>query len=275
MQPHETLACVELALYVALLLPTTFCTIHYLLRGQTAWLYLHAFVIAKIAGPALLIYISEHSSPSTDMQMAAQILYQIALGPLMSSTLSFVNASSKTDKYNSGPSYSPLNALGSKKGSSFFLLLIHPIIMVGLVLGIIGGIDRSPSSDGTINTDKYDRGATFSKASAALFMVALLAITLGCLFLWKTRKGLAISSRYIFTCLPVVLPMLLLRILYSVLNAANLDTSTSSGHTTKYNIMNGSWGIYFVMGFIPQACITIVYIGSGVLAWKRSRGGRQ
>ncbi|KAJ5281728.1 hypothetical protein N7478_007100 [Penicillium angulare] len=238
------------------------------LYGRRGW-------AGTIAGPALLIYISEHSNPSSDMQMATQILYQIALGPLMSSTLSFANSSLKTDKYNSGPSYSPLGALGQKKGPSFFLLLVHPIIMLGLVLGIIGGIDRSPSSDGTINEDKYDHGATFSKASAALFMVALVATTLGCLFLWKIRKDLAISSRYIFACLPVVLPMLLLRIVYSVLNAANLDTSTSSGHTTKYNIMNGSWGIYFVMGFIPQACITIAYIGSGVLAWKRSRGGRQ
>lgn len=44
MQPHEILACVELALYVGILGPATFCTIYYLLKRQTAWLYLQAFV---------------------------------------------------------------------------------------------------------------------------------------------------------------------------------------------------------------------------------------
>lgn len=47
MRPHELLACVELALYVGILGPVTFCTFYYLFKRQTAWLYLQAFATGK------------------------------------------------------------------------------------------------------------------------------------------------------------------------------------------------------------------------------------
>jgi hypothetical protein len=59
------------------------------------------------------------------------------------------------------------------------------------------------------------------------------------------------------------------------LNAANLDISGHTGHTTKFNIMTGSWAIYFIMGFIPQATIIIIYASSGVLAYMKGRNGRR
>ncbi|GLI78200.1 hypothetical protein PoHVEF18_006507 [Penicillium ochrochloron] len=270
---HEVLACLELAIYVGLLLPATFCTIHFIFKGQFGWLYLHAFVIAKIAGPAIFISITEHSSSSSGLQIAAQILYQIALGPLMSATLSFVNISSKPDEDKYEHSYSPLAPL-TQGGSLMILRLVHPIIICGLVLGIIGGIDRMPdSSTGMISSDKYDRGATFMKVSGALFLVAFVAICFGVIKLWKHRKGLATVSYYIVSSMVVVLPLLFLRILYSVLNSANLDTTGHASHTTKYNIMNGSWVIYLILGVIPQATIITIYIASGVFAWVKIRRG--
>lgn len=154
------------------------------------------------------------------------------------------------------------------------LRLVHPVIICGLVLGIIGGIDRMPdSSTGMINADKYDRGATFMRASGALFLVAFAAICFGVIRLWKHRKSLAVVSYYIVTSMVVVMPLLFLRILYSVLNSANLDTAGHTGHTTKYNIMNGSWVIYLILGLIPQATIITIFIASGVFAWMKVRRG--
>jgi hypothetical protein len=49
MNGHQILAVLELILYAALLVPATFCTFYYLFnKKQTAWLYLHAFVIGTI-----------------------------------------------------------------------------------------------------------------------------------------------------------------------------------------------------------------------------------
>lgn len=194
----------------------------------------------------------------------------------MSATLSFVNTSSNADGNKAEPSYSPLPRRGGGGASSTILRLVHPVIIVGLVLGIVGGIDRMPdSSTGNIDSAKYDKGATLSKVSAAMFVISFAAITVGVIGLWKQRKSLATVSYYIVTSMLVILPLLFLRILYSLLNAANLDTSGHTGHTSKFNVMTGSWAIYFIMGFIPQATITVIYVGSGVFARMKSRNGRE
>jgi hypothetical protein len=233
--------------------------------------------------------------------MAAQILYSIALGPLLSATLSFVNSSpSSTQKYGSHhegndhsaptayipgaqyqtdqPSYTPLTI--SPPGNTHkkpptlltaFLRLLHPVIVVALVLGIISGIDRAPSSDGSLNKDKYDRGATFAKASGTLFLLALVGISIGVAFMFRHRKILPRVAAYIITCMPVITPLLFLRVLYSLLAAANLDTTDHRGHTTRYNVLNGSWAVYLILGLIPQGLVLLVYTACGVGAWWNER----
>lgn len=191
----------------------------------------------------------------------------------MSATLSFVNISSKPDEDKYEHSYSPLAPLTQGGGTLTLLRLVHPVIICGLVLGIIGGIDRMPDNSGMINADKHDRGATFMKVSGALFLVAFAAICFGVVRLWKQRRSLVTASYYVVTGMVVALPLLFLRILYSVLNAANLDTAGHTGHTTKYNILSGSWVIYLVLGLIPQATIITIYIASGVLGWRKVRRG--
>lgn len=192
----------------------------------------------------------------------------------MSATLSFINISLGTDGKKSEPLYSPLSLSNGSNKRPIILRLVHPIILVGLVLGIIGGIDRMPeSSTGVINTEKYDRGATLSKVSTAMFLLSFAAISFGVVKLWKARNSLTTVSYYIFTSMSVVLPLLFLRVLYSVLGAANLDDSKHGGHTDRFNIMNGSWAIYLILGFIPRAAIMIIYIASDVLAYTRLRNG--
>jgi cytochrome c biogenesis protein CcdA len=233
--------------------------------------------------------------------MAAQILYSIALGPPLSATLSFVNSSpSSSPKYDSHhggndhsaptayipsqqyqtdqPSYTPLTIfpLGKthKKPSHFltgFLRLLHPVIVVALVLGILSGIDRAPSSDGTLNKDRYDRGATFAKASAALFLLVPVGISIGVAFMFRHRKVLPRVASYIITAMPVIIPLLFLRVLYSLLAAANLDTTDHGGHTTRYNVLSGSWAVYLVLGLIPQGLVLLVYTVCGVGAWWNER----
>ncbi|KAL2848441.1 hypothetical protein BJY01DRAFT_246452 [Aspergillus pseudoustus] len=311
MNGHQILAILELVLYATLLPPVLFCTFHYLFKKQFAWLYLQAFVIAKIAGPAIYLSIAEKSNASRSLQMAAQILYSIALGPLLSATLSFVNTNPATpdrtakdayDRENLGndhtvptaylpgpnqqQAYTPLTPiapenrpLGSRNASSsnnskvaIFLRLLHPVIIIALVLGIMSGTNRSPSSDGSIDADKYDRGATFAKASSALFLVALFGITPGVVYLFRRRQTMQTVARYMITAMPVIIPLLFLRILYSVLGAANLDTTGHAGHTKRYNVLTGSWAVYLVLGLIPQGVVLVAYTVCGVGAWWRERG---
>ena len=67
-------------------------------------------------------------------------------------------------------------------------------------------------------------------------------------------------SFYIMNGMVVVPPLFFLRIPYSVLNAANLDTMGHTGYTTKYNIMSANWMIYVVLGLIPLATLVSRFI---------------
>ncbi|KAL4919213.1 hypothetical protein BDW62DRAFT_200093 [Aspergillus aurantiobrunneus] len=268
MNPHQILACVELAIYCALLVPITFCTYHYVLRKQTAWLYLYAFAIAKFTGPAIFLALSNQNPPSIGLEIAAQILYQIALGPLLSATLSFVNTSSKSTERKD---HNPLAQTTKGAPLSGLLRLVHPIIITGLVLGVVGGVDRSPSSSGTPDKDTYERGERLSKASSALFLVALAGIAIGAARLWKSRRDLKTVSYYINTCMVVALPVLLLRVIYSILAAANLQSPENATRASKFDLLRGDWVIYFFLGFLAQLVVFAVYVGCGVFAWVRER----
>lgn len=74
------------------------------------------------------------------MHIAVQVLYQIALGPLLSATLSFVNDPIRTHK-------------------TRFLRLVHIVAVVAL----------APEKHGDLNMDSHDTGAALLRASYVLF----------------------------------------------------------------------------------------------------------
>ncbi|KAL4783276.1 hypothetical protein BJX76DRAFT_348696 [Aspergillus varians] len=271
MEPHQILACIELVIYCTLLAPVAFCTYHYLRKKQTAWLYLNVFTLAKIIGPAIFLALSHQPPPSRSLQIAAQVLYQIALGPLLAAALSFANTSSKPN--DATPRF-PLGQTTNRTPLKLLLRLIQPIIIVGLVLGIVSGVDRAPTSSGLVDEDKYDRGVTLSKVSAALFFVALAGITLGVALLWKERKSLPTVLYYITTCMVVALPCLLLPVVYSVGGAANARSAMDAAQPSRFDILRGDWVIYFFLGFLPQLLVLGVYTACGCLAWVQERGMR-
>ncbi|KAF9890652.1 hypothetical protein FE257_005783 [Aspergillus nanangensis] len=291
MTPHEILACIELGIYCILVIPVTLCTWHYLWKRQTGWLYLHAFTFAKILGPAIYLSISNQSNPSRDAQMAAQILYQIALGPLLSAALSFVNTSRSTSTSTSSrPEEEPLQLSSSAETARYsplvqttkgaplhgLLRLLHPVVITGLVLGIISGIDRAPDSSGSLDDRKYVSGVSLAKASAALFFLVLVGITLGIVSLWKSRRQLSTVSCYITSCMAAIMPCLFLRVLYSILGASNQPSFLEyrRGNAGKFDVLRGSWVAYFFLGLVPQALVLGAYAGCGVLAWVRERRGK-
>jgi hypothetical protein len=61
------------------------------------------------------------------------------------------------------------------------------------------------------------------------------------------------------------LPFILVRLIYSALNAINLDTSSSGGHTTKFNPVTGRWELYLALGLCPEVVIVGLYTLTGIL----------
>lgn len=63
----------------------------------------------------------------------------------------------------------------------------------------------------------------------------------------------------------LALPFLLIRIVYSALNAINLDTSSSNGHTMKFNPVLGSWRLYLALGLATEFAVVALYTITGVV----------
>jgi hypothetical protein len=229
----------------------------------------------KIVGAILLLDINlSNKSSSIGLQVACQVLYGIALGPLLSASLSFVNSSSATRASSQpGPRYTGLvRSIGSDRQR--LLRLTHLVILAGIALGVVGGVDRAPkSSNGQIDPSDYDNGATYLKVSSILFLVALVAVTYALFADWRERKSLDEPYPTLLTWMAFVLPFLLLRVIYSMLNNFNLDTTSSEGHTNQYNTFTGSWVIYLFLAMLPQIVVVSIYATAGLVGRRRENKG--
>jgi len=67
------------------------------------------------------------------------------------------------------------------------------------------------------------------------------------------------------------LPFILIRTIYSGLNAINLNTGSSSHHTTKYNPVSGDWALYLTLGLLMEIIVVVVYVTAGTWIWFRYR----
>lgn len=166
---------------------------------------------------------------------------------------------------------------------TWFLRLLHPVIMVGLVLGIVGGVDRAPdSSTGQVKLSDYQNGITMSKISSILFLLAIISLFgVVCLrYLRRRSQNAGLPSTRINSAdspvipdavlLVLVIPLLFVRVIYTTLYSFDLDKNDTSA-ISKFDQAHGSWVIYLFLAFIPQIAVLTAYAGFGMLGWRRDR----
>lgn len=213
----------------------------------------------------MLIYsLDNPGKASVGLQVTMQTIYGVALGPLLSATLSFFNGSQPVQSSQPAPSgrRSLFNNLPR------MLRLVHWAVLAALTLGIVGSVDRAPSSNGKQNAS-YDSGATYLKASSILFLVALAGIAYGLARYWTQRSAMVEPQRSILPAIAAAIPLLLLRVVYSLLSSFNLNTTTNTGHTMAFNMFTGNVAAYVVLAMLPQIGVVLIYTVGGFVARKR------
>ncbi|KAK9489776.1 hypothetical protein V1508DRAFT_406842 [Lipomyces doorenjongii] len=127
------------------------------------------------------------------------------------------------------------------------LRLCRVALLVAIILGIVGGNDLA---DDSIS----QTGHTMSRVSIFLIVGVFVVLTLFTLY-FLIFAQLDSHSRALTMGIAVALPFLLVRIIYSLVNAFSSSTAN------KFNDLTGDWVIYLVMGvtmeFIVVAVLTI------------------
>jgi hypothetical protein len=130
--------------------------------------------------------------------------------------------------------------------------LIHLIILLGLNLGIVGGID---AANNYVSSGTYTPTA-LNKAGIALFIVAYVAIVaivnMTSFQVSHAEKG---EKRLLFAVV-ISLFFLLVRLLYSI-----ISTFT---HRRSFNLLNGNVTVILCMALIQEAIVVALYGGTGL-----------
>ncbi|KAI9649211.1 hypothetical protein NHQ30_001779 [Ciborinia camelliae] len=230
----------ELVVYIPSLFLSVLLAFRHGFGRSSGWYFLIIFSLARIIGPCMSL--AAISSPSVSLFTGALILQNVGLSPLILATLGLLSRILDSINRNTHTFVQPR-----------LLKLIEILTLVGLILGIVGGINASNAYP---TTGKWIPG-TDSKVSNILFIVsfvALFAITILTSFSISHAEN---GEKRILLGIAIALPFLFVRLLYSIL-------STFVAHSTKFNSFTGSVSILLCMALLEELVIVMIYLGIGV-----------
>jgi len=119
--------------------------------------------------------------------------------------------------------------------------------MLGLVLGIVGGVD---AGNNYVSTGAYTPG-TLSKVSLAIFIVIfVLLVTYVVLTGVQVGHADAAETRLLFA-IALSIPFILVRLVYSCISTID--------NTPKFNLLTGSTTILLCMAVIMEIVVIVLY----------------
>ncbi|KIM85114.1 hypothetical protein PILCRDRAFT_817972 [Piloderma croceum F 1598] len=221
-------------------------------RREAGWIFLFIFCIIRILGGSLQEASATTLPINTGLFIATAVLTSAGLSPLLIATLAFVQTVAKT-------------AFGENPLLTRGFRLLGLIAIVGFILSLVGGINGTSTNPSEINQAK-----TLRHVGSILFALVygfLVAVHIGC---WLCARRLTKARRTLLIAISSALPFLGVRVVYSVLSAysgspISTPTSSTTGSLSKFNIVNGEWQIYLVMGLVMEYIVVLVYVIAGIL----------
>ena len=131
--------------------------------------------------------------------------------------------------------------------------MLHLPIMLALILAIVGGT-RISSSD----SSKHSSGESFEKAGAIIFLISYIAIVAFAVLTMTDSRNLAQGEKRIVYAVLGSLPLLAVRLLYSLL--------VDFANTKTFNIVDGNPTVQLCMAIIEEFIVTIIFLVAGLVA---------
>ncbi|QSZ37175.1 hypothetical protein DSL72_009269 [Monilinia vaccinii-corymbosi] len=188
------------------------------------------------------MFLAAISSPSVSLFTGALILQNIGLSPLILATLGLLSRVLDSINRNTQTLVQPK-----------LLKLIEMLMLIGLILGIVGGIN---ASDAYTRTGKWIP-ATDSKVSNILFIFSFVALLVTTILTTFSISHAEQGEKRILLAISLALPFLFVRLLYSIL-------STFVAHSTEFNSFTGSVTVLLCVALLEELVIVVIYLGIGL-----------
>ncbi|PWY69702.1 hypothetical protein BO70DRAFT_343954 [Aspergillus heteromorphus CBS 117.55] len=271
----DGVAIAELVVYIPTALVTIVVVLRHGFHRQLGWIYLCIFCALRIGGAIMEILSEKHPDNANDKEWAT-ILQSVGLSPLLLSTLGLLKRifDEITQHVPSGPEskhniviqllsayfgiFNRLIGIYSKRATavsrrSRVVQLLHIPSIIALALAISGGTDQASS-----DVSEHAGGKTQTRAAIIIFLAIYIATCL----LWSISLSeihiMVSSQRRIYRVVAIALPLIAVRLLYSLLGDFGKDNS-------QFSIVDGSVAIRLCMATIEEFLVVLMYTILGVV----------
>lgn len=247
---HGKLGAAIIPFYMPFLILSFILALRHGFGRNTGWVYLFVLSLMRVLGGALLIAAELVRPINAKLYIAASILEFAGLSPLLLATLGFVRTIVM--------SFIQESALLTK-----FFRLLYLLGLVGLILSIYGGSEANTTDPSTLNDS-----TTLRHVGSILFGVLYLLLVAVHLFLWSRASELDMHRRRLLKGTSCALPFLGVRVAYSIVSTFSgspIPYGVNTSKLARFNLANGSWWIYLVMGLLMEYISICIYT---VVGWK-------
>lgn len=238
----------EIAVYVPALIIAIFLAIRHGIGRSSGWVFLIIFTLARIIGPGMqLATISDPHNQA--LYTGSAILNNVGLSPLEMAALGFLSRLISSISKSHNTVIKPQ-----------MIQLVQLIIVVGLILGIVGGINASDAYVKAIKTGGSYQPSTLNKAGTALLIVSYVLLIAFTAVTYPSIQHAEPGEKRLFLAVVLSFPFLLVRTIYSA-----LSTYT---HDHDFNLLNGSVTVLLCVALIEEFIVVIIFEVMGLTLQK-------
>ncbi|KAL7955787.1 hypothetical protein V8C34DRAFT_290715 [Trichoderma compactum] len=236
---HESLGIAQIILYVPIV-PTAIWLMkrNGRIRPRLAWWPMIPFSLMRLAGGPVIIALEQ--KPSIGLYVAAIILLNVGVVPLIIATLGYVRIV-LLDNYSSNPR------------ANKFGVIMRLCIFVAIGLLSAGGGVSSIGTPSAMNTSR-----TLTLVGYIVFAVMLAVLISIMAFFWRKKHTLLPSSQTVLRGGLLASPFLIIRTIFGLLEVALQDSATS-----PFNPIEGNAVAFGLMALLPEYIVVLTYIYTG------------
>ncbi|KAH8588185.1 hypothetical protein B0O99DRAFT_477940, partial [Bisporella sp. PMI_857] len=230
----------ELIVYVPCLAVALLLMFRHGFAKSAGWYFLVIFTLARIIGPCMqLATISDPTNVS--LYTGYTILQNVALSPLQLAALGLLSRLLES-----------INKSKHTLLNTRMLKFIELVVLVGLILGIVGGINAG--SD--YQTTGIYKVSSLSKTGTILFAASYIAIVAFTLIISFSISHAEAGEKRILVAIASSLPFILVRLIYSIMSAFS--------HNKHFSIMNGSVTVLLCVALVEELIVVLIYETMGL-----------